>query len=417
MKFSAHRYRSRGAVLAVGAATLTAGLTIAGAALVATTTTASAATARAQQSFGASVRTLAGQAAENLSLLSAGQTGSRAQVPWRRIGPGWTLAEYTAGTAAHPQPVTLYLVDPAGGRYRLYQWPSTKNPWQLVDWSGDKARVLFTVPGFGGRVQMRQLTLSTGRVSRFSLPAGATGLGYTRPNGLNVLVSDRGIARYSLTGVRLASLIRGGQYSAALSAANGTTEVVNGGTGVELVANAGGVIRTLRVPGASARSGGCLPARWWNTSDVLVSCLTNTATAAPQVWLVPVSGARPTALTPLRSGRGPDLGDLDVWKLRSGTYVQALGGCGTRFIGKQYGNGHVSVVTVRGSSGDNVVVATSGQRMLVQEYSACRTASSLVWFSPANGAVTHALMAPAHGYGVIGVAAYNRDGEQPGLLP
>ena len=417
MRFSADRYRRSGALLAAGAATLTASLTIAGAALVTTTTTASAATARSQQSFGASVRTLAGRAAQNLSMLSAGQTGSRAQVPWRMIGSGWSLAEDTAGTVVHPQPVTLYLVDPAGGRYRLYQWAATKNPWQLVDWSGDKARALFTIPGLSGRVRMRELMLSTGKVSAFTLPAGATPLGYTRPDGRNILVSDHGIARYGLSGARQATLISGSQYSVAISAANGTAEIVNGGTGVELVRNTGGVIRTLKVPGASAKSGGCLPARWWNASDVLVSCLTSTATAAPRVWLVPVSGAKPTALTPLRTGHGPDLGDLDVWKLHSGTYVQALGGCGTRFIGKQHSNGRVSVVNVRGSAGNNSVVATSGQRMLVQEFTECTPGSSLVWFAPATGAVQHVLMAPAHGYGVIGVVAYNRDGEQPGLLP
>lgn len=416
MRFSASRYRRRGIALVAGA-TLTAGLTMAATAVVTASTSASASTERSGQSLGTEARLLAAAAVQNLSVLPAGRPGARASVPWRMVGAGWTLAEYTAGNLAHPRPVTLYLVDPAGGRYRLYQWAATKSPWQLIDWSGDKTRALFALQGTGGPVRMRQLTLATGRVSAFTLPSAATLLGYTRPDGRSILVSDRGIDRYSLTGVRQAGLIGGSMFSTALSAPNGATEIVNGGTGVELVRNTGGVIRTLTVPGTSARVGGCLPARWWSAADVLVSCLTTTATAAPRVWLVPVNGAPPTALTPLRSGRGPDLGDLDVWKLRSGTYVQALGGCGTRFIGKQLSGGRVSVVNVPGSSGNNVVVATSGQRMLVREFTECMPGSSLVWFAPSTGAVTHVLTAPANGYGVIGVAAYDRNGQQPGLLP
>ena len=185
---------------------------------------------------------------------------------------------------------------------------------------------------------------------------------------------------------------------------------------MELVSDAGGLIRRLPVPGAAARFGGCLPVRWWALGVVMVSCVPSTASAGPRLWLVPVSGAAPAALTPPRTGGGPDYGDLDAWQLSSGLYVQALGACGTRFIGKQGTNGAVKQIAVPGSSGNNVVVATSGNRMLVREFTECFPSSSLVWFNPATASVSKVLLAPAGRAGVVAVIAYNRNGQQPGDL-
>jgi hypothetical protein len=57
--------------------------------------------------------------------LHAGQTGPRSAVPWARVGPGWVLGQYWPGRfggTAKPvaAAVTLYLIDPAGGRYRRF---------------------------------------------------------------------------------------------------------------------------------------------------------------------------------------------------------------------------------------------------------------------------------------------------------
>ena len=116
-------------------------------------------------------------------MLAAGRVGSRSEVPWRLVGPGWTLAEYTTGSYQVSRPVTLYLLDPAGGRYRIYRWPTNRAPWQLVGWSGDKKRVLFEEAG-GKRPTMHQIVLATGQVTTFSLPAAtAAVLGYSEPDG------------------------------------------------------------------------------------------------------------------------------------------------------------------------------------------------------------------------------------------
>ena len=124
------------------------------------------------------------------TLLSAGQVGARSAVPWRQVGPGWVLAEYWNGRfreveKAVAAPASLYLIDPAGGRYRLYRTASTTSPPVLVDWSGDKTRALLRTATAGG---VEQVTLATGAVGRqLKLAGQASVIGYTRPDGLNLL--------------------------------------------------------------------------------------------------------------------------------------------------------------------------------------------------------------------------------------
>jgi hypothetical protein len=359
---------------------------------------------RQQQAFGAAAGAAVDRAA---ATLTADHAMTSAQAPWRQVGPGWTLAEFTTGTYKVARPVTLYLLSPAGRRYQIYRWPAGTQPWELVGWSGDKQRVLLEQSG-GKRMRMHQLWLTTGTVTTFTLPrAAAEVLGYTRPAGDNILIADHGIVRYSLTSRRQAQLIGGISHIVALSAANGLSELVNGGTGLELVSNAGGLIRRLPVPGADAAVGGCSPVRWWTSAVALATCMPTASQPGPRLWLVPVSGAPPTALTPLRSGAGPDYGDLDAWRFPSGLYVEALGACGARFIGRQAANGTVTMVNVPGSTGNNVVVATSGHRMLVREFPGCTAGSSLAWFNPATRRASDVLPAPASGDGVISVLAYS----------
>jgi hypothetical protein len=194
-----------------------------------------------------------------------------------------------------------------------------------------------------------------------------------------------------------------------VSSPDGLSEVVNASTGVELVSNAGGVIRSLPVPGSDPATGGCTPERWWNAADVLVACTENGA-IGPQLWLVPVSGATPTALTPVRTAP-PDFGDEDAWQLPTGLYLEAETGCGPPFLAAQpAGNGQV--VAVPGGSA-SVVIATSGDRMLLQQSHECLPGSSLTWFTPATSAVQPVLTEPANSTGVVSAIPYNADGEQP----
>lgn len=380
-----HRWRRRTALAAAAGAAVLAALTAVSAA---TAATASKAASQTTQSSPA---------------------GTRAQVPWSRVGPGWELVQYTTRPAVipvKPGPVTLYLVGPNGARYSLYRWRASATQPALIAWSGDKTRALLRFPSG----KMGQLTLATGRISTFTLAGHATPLGYTRPSGLNILgVQQAGntqrLARFSLTGQLLKVLVGGSFYdSSGLYSADGTVLAVPSGKGLLLVSNRGGIIRSL--PAGGAATAGCRPARWWNTRTVLASCFTRTA-AAPRLWLVPVSGARPVAITPQRGVRSPDAGDLDGWRLPSGLYLQGAQACGTVQIFRQAANGSITVVPVPGATGnDNMVVTASGSRLLVQAQTSCEGSNSLLWFNPATRAEQWLLHTPPTEAGVQSVVAY-----------
>jgi hypothetical protein len=341
-----------------------------------------------------------------------------AGVPWSKVGPGWELAEYsagrpagdTAGGAAKAYPVTLYLISPAGVRYPMHTWVGDATVPHLIAWSGDKTRALLGLNGS----KYEQLTLARGKLTAGQLPGRAQPDGYTLPDGLNILGVTEGststapstIARYSLAGPLLKVLTGGVNEGTAVYAANGTVLAVSGSRGLELVSNVGGVIRSLPVPGTDSLLG-CTPTRWWNSTTVLAVCAASDSNA-PRLWLVPTSGKRPTALTPQRSGASPDLGDIGAWQLASGTYLQALGACGTLQIFRQAANGSITPVVPAHTAGqDNRIVSALGARLLLDAQTGCPGSESLLWYNPATKAEQWLLRTPTDVAGVIGVLAYN----------
>jgi hypothetical protein len=346
------------------------------------------------------------------TISTAGATAqARAAVPWSKVGPGWELAEYDAGPAGKTAPVTLYLISPAGVRYSMHTWSGRGMTPYLIAWSGDKTRALLGLLGS----QYEQVNLKTGKLTTGKLAGQAQPTGYTLPGGQNILGVTEGfssgrttgtVARYSLAGKLLKVLTGGVDENIAVYAPNGTALAVSGPKGLELVSNAGGVIRSLPVPNTAA-SLGCDPSRWRNPTTVLAECLAK-GKVAPRLWLVPTNGKKPVALTPQRGSAGPDLGDIGAWQLSSGLYVQGLTGCGTMEIFKQAANGTIKQVNVPNTSNDNNVVVTAlGPRLLVHAQTECPGSSSLLWFNPATHAEQWLLHAPAKDAGVIGVVAYN----------
>ncbi|HYK27022.1 MAG TPA: hypothetical protein VEV61_03560 [Streptosporangiaceae bacterium] len=364
-------------------------------------------------------------------VLGPGQVGLRAAVPWRRVGPGWSLALYSAGHGVgviKPKdgPSTVYLVDPSGGRYRIITWPahSAQTLWYLVAWSGDGRRAMF-VPAielYGPREQVFQLQLRTGKVTSFRLPKNVLAVGYTRPDGLNIL-AERGanigptargtLMRFSLTGHLLKTLatVRGdriqipGEEGAHLGEAAyqpaGAELAVGGTNGIVLVGNAGGVIKRLPVPGVNQ---GCAAVRWWTAQTVLASCSTSTD-PGPRLWLVPANGSQPEALTPARTGQTFDIGDFNAWQLSSGRYVNGYGACGTLVIGKQPTHGPEQMVNVPGSVSSLVVNATR-TRLQIERINECSPGVSLVWFNPVTRAMTVAIPLGRNQDGVVAVVPY-----------
>ena len=354
-------------------------------------------------------------------VLGAGQAGSRAQVPWGKVGPGWTLAMFSAsqgGEGVRPTsgPSTLYLVSPAGVRYSLFTWParSPRSGWSLVDWSGDVSRALFTVgPAFGSTTpgHVYQLQLRTGAVTGFTLPARVSAVGYTRPDGLNIL-AEKGTAmslnskvtlqRYDLAGRLQKTLATVTDLGGAAYQPAGAELAAGSLRGLELISNAGGVIRSLPVPGAGS---GCNVVRWWTPATVLASCSAEPVSAGPRLWLVPASGVAPTALTPVRNGHGFDSGDFNAWQLSSGLYLDGYGACGTLVIGRQPAHGPEQMISVPGAASSLIVNATSS-RLLVERINGCMPGVSLVWFNPVTRALTVVIPVRGHQIGVVGAVPY-----------
>jgi hypothetical protein len=335
----------------------------------------------------------------------------RASVPWKRVGTGWVLTQYSSAAPAGGRAGSeaLYLISPGGTRYQLASWPDSRSAPQLVAWSPDGQRALFQV--FSGKGGAEVLTLATGRVSTFVMPGGANPIGFTTPRGLNIVAGQpsgngTSLARYSLSGRLLQRL----GYSAdgqLLYTPSGTEFATGNANGLKLVSNGGVLVRNLPVHGTSANS--CNPVRWWNGGTLLASCIPPNS-ASPQLWLVPVSGARATALTPPRRPSSGDLGDLDAWRLPSGLYLQAAGPCAVLQIFKQSASGAITRVTVPGTAGDNRVLTALGSRLMIQAPTSCTGSVSLLWFNPATRAEQWLLRASAKVTGAsIAIPFYSRE--------
>jgi hypothetical protein len=356
---------------------------------------------------------IAALACGGLALILPGQARAattQPRIPWSKAGPGWSLVEYSLGTAgepAKPGPTTLYLISPSGQRYTLDRWSPKGGIPALLGWSGDKTRALLLT----GSGKLEQLTLATGKVSRFSLAGQADAVGYTRPTGQQIIgttLTKSGntmIGRYSLTGRLVKELTVTSNGAGVISAADGATLVAATSRGVELISNAGGVIRSLPVPGAAAST--CQPIRWWSAGAVLATCgSSNTANPAPRLWVVPVNGARPAALTPQRSSQSRDLGDLDAWRISGGTYLQAAGPCGTVQIFRQAPDGSISLITPAGTTGNDVIGTVYGPRMLLNAQTGCPGSRSLLWYDPRTKAEQWLLRTPGTEIGVISAVPY-----------
>jgi hypothetical protein len=153
----------------------------------------------------------------------------------------------------------------------------------------------------------------------------------------------------------------------------------------------------------------CSPVRWWDTAatTVLASCVEQ---GYPRLWLVPTDGGTPTARTaPLVGTATSDAGDVNAWQLPTGTYVQALGGCGFEYLAKLNTiGGPTTPVTVPGVQGSVVVVGATGGHLDLQAKAPCGGGQELFDYDPATGATTVLLGATLNGGGVIEARAYQR---------
>jgi hypothetical protein len=175
--------------------------------------------------------------------------------------------------------------------------------------------------------------------------------------------------------------------------------------GVKLVSNTGTLIRQLPVPGVAA--GSCRPVRWWTAGTVLVTCPSAYNDGYGRLWVVPVSGQLPVALT---SRPGPDTPvTVDAWRLNSGLYVQSFGASDISFILRQAPDGPATTVTGPGPVSDAYVVASDGSSLLVQAWMSTEWSYSLLWFNPATGARKWLVKTPVNAQGVTAAIAFDTE--------
>jgi hypothetical protein len=338
-------------------------------------------------------------------------------IPWSQVGPGWMLALWSPAISHRPgekrdpnEPdarevtTTLYLVDPAGGRYPIttFQPGSTT---RLLDWSGDRGHALLytTKPGSLYDESAVAVDLRNGNKTTFPIADGGP-VAYARPDGTAMLVSkghypDRpSLQRVDLSGKEELTYPVGPDYrGGALPAPDGTQLVLGTANGLALMGSDGTPGKQLPVPGNLTV---CGPVRWWTSTMVLASC-TDTArfSHTRQLWRVPLDGTTPTGLTAVNSGGGRDpgfdgdLGDSDAWQLPSGTFLQSIGGCGTAFLSRLTPDGHATRVKVPGLSDSVIVDGVSGDKLVLVAKAGCGPGTSLLTYDPAANTFT-ALLGP-----------------------
>lgn len=142
---------------------------------------------------------------------------------------------------------------------------------------------------------------------------------------------------------------------------------------------------------------------------MLGQCTERHGSIASRLWLFPVNGGKVTALTAQRSGSSRDLGDVNAYKLTSGTYLQALGPCSVQFIATQSSNGSVHQVTIPGVHYDTAHIVTGqGSGLLIDAHSECNPGNALFWFNPQTKKVTWVLHPTGKSYGVTAVVPFGR---------
>jgi TolB protein len=368
------------------------------------------------------------------------------EVPWSKVGPGWTLATWSPVVAhrpgeergpGEPDPetaaTTLFLVDPAGSRYAITTFSGDDARLSLTDWSGDGSKALFVDSQYPSPSKVVSVDLHTGE--RTTIPADGNPR-FTRPDGKALLVSTHfsGNEPGTLKRIDLAGNVQltyptedlggAGQFSGSYLASPDGTQLVLGtaNLGNEIVprhddslvvmGNDGKIVRTLPTPMPNAD---CSPVRWWAPTVVLANCRAERDSAS-QLWTVPIDGGAPTALTAVNSGQGDDpgfgadLGDRIAWQLPSGTFLQSAGACGTAFLSRLTPDGHTTRVDVPGMSESVFVTGATRDKLVLQGHLDCGGGTSLVSYDPAANTSTVLLGPPVNGGGIADAILFREEG-------
>jgi TolB protein len=331
--------------------------------------------------------------------------------------PGGRPGAPPAPGAPTPQTATttLYLVDPSGGRYAVTTFgPTSNGAPKVIDWSGDRSHALLEATLPGPQTTITEVDLHSGTQTTFTVE-GFVSPRYTRPEGKAVLLATwPGSRPGSLKRVDLAGKPEltypvgpgfGGGY---LSTPDGKRLVLGTSSGLALMGNDGAAGAALPI----AAEKDCAPMRWWDAgSTIAVTRCSDHGLS--RLWLVPIGGGTPTALTAPLNGQGPDYGDGNAWQLPAGTFVQEAGACGSQYLGKLNAvGGTTTPVSVPGVDNAHsvVVVGVNRGNLDLHATASCGGGQSLFDYNPAAGTSTVLLGPPVNGGGVIAAVPYPGQG-------
>lgn len=357
------------------------------------------------------------------SMAPHGVEAPREAVPWPQVGPGWMLALWSPVPGLRPGELppagsptwqtattTLYLVDPEGGRYPITTFPPTGEgtPPKLADWSGDGTRALLST-WEKGQWRITEVDLRSGAKTGFTPEHGGVPR-YTRPDGKAVLLfrtSDSApgasLEQVDLSGGHQLTYPVAQHFTWYLPTYDGSRLVLGTASGLVVMGTDGSAGPALSIAGQRD----CTPTRWWDPGSTIAVTRCGTSTSS-QLWLVPIDGGTPTALTAPNGGKqGPDYGDTNAWQLPTGTYLQALGACGVVYLAKLNGDGTTSPVAVpEVNSGSAIVVGFHGSDIDLRARAGCGGGQSLIAYDTAAGTSTVLLGPPLNGGGVVDALPY-----------
>jgi hypothetical protein len=385
----------------------------------------SSATAPSADTSGAAATTAAGAATEAAPKSARGDDDAPIEsVPWDDVGAGWNLATWTMDPYIPENPpapgesadTTLYLVDPSGNRYAITTFPSDGDGYgpRLVDWSGDGGRALLsdidTQPPAAIIVDLHtgeQTTVSNPGTGRFDPH-------FTLPSGEALLLTTDGddsqqpttLERVDLTGERellYPTHTLGSPFTGSvLSTPDGTQLILGSGAGLLVMGNDGTVGQPLSIPPDVTH---CNPLRWWDgetATTLLVGCTNNDNQA--QLWLTPMDGGAPTALT---APNGEDY-PTDAWQLPAGTFVQTESQCGDMVLEKLNVDGTTSPVSVPDTDPKKSiqVIGVSDEDLILRGFQSCGPGQGLIDYDPAANTSTVLLGPPLTGGSVTTAVGY-----------
>lgn len=351
------------------------------------------------------------------ALLGANQQAERSEIPWNQVNAGWTVALWTAATLTSEQdlipvrPLTVYLVNPIGGRYRITTLDGN-HTLQVADWSTDVRTALLTRQS-ATSTEVIRLDLASGETRSFTRDGRVRFAKFTKPSGDAILLEPAwgAVERVSLTGAR--QLIYPFSRTTddvnayhPLSSPDGRTLVFDSDQGLVVRAEDGTLRRAIAPPAGSTT---CSPVRWWDAGSVLAMCAGSIG--SEQLFVVPIF--TPGAITPLAVSTSPETPFTLAWRLDSGVlllnYATSCGGPGV--LGKLDSTGRVVARAMPeglGGYGMNPVGATTNAVTFVISLSCERGYSpALVSFNPGTNQLTRLLGPELNGGSVL--SAYGFD--------